>query len=57
VQAAETLFFWPTVPFRGFSASEIHPASSQGIALGYVRLKARVVGEVKVLFRYTLSGL
>ena len=24
---------------------------------GYVRLKARVVGEVKVLFRYTLSGL
>jgi len=26
-------------------------------SLGYVRLKARVVGEVKVLFRYTLSGL
>ncbi len=25
--------------------------------LGYVRLKARVVGEVKVLFRQTLSGL
>jgi len=25
--------------------------------LGYVRLKARVVGEVKVLFRHTLSGL
>jgi hypothetical protein len=24
---------------------------------GYVRLKARVVGEVKVLFRQTLSGL
>jgi hypothetical protein len=24
---------------------------------GYVRLKARVVGGVKVLFRYTLSGL
>jgi hypothetical protein len=24
---------------------------------GYVRLQARVVGEVKVLFRYTLSGL
>jgi hypothetical protein len=26
-------------------------------ALVYVRLKARVVGEVKVLFRHTLSGL
>lgn len=26
-------------------------------ARGYVRLKARVVGEVKVLFRHTLSGL
>jgi len=25
--------------------------------LGYVRLKARVVGEVEVLFRQTLSGL
>jgi len=26
-------------------------------SVGYVRLKARVVGEVKVLFRQTLSGL
>ncbi len=26
-------------------------------APGFVRLKAQVVGEVKVLFRYTLSGL
>jgi len=28
-----------------------------GDAPGFVRLKARVVGEVEVLFRQTLSGL
>ena len=32
-------------------------ALRKGEAIPHVRLKARVVGEVQVLFRHTLSGL
>ena len=43
------------VRFTDFESNSVLIPSSK--LLGYVRLKARVVGEVKVLFRYTLSGL
>ena len=42
-------------PFHGLDLS-LRPNPTDE-SVGYVRLKARVVGEVKVLFRYTLSGL
>jgi hypothetical protein len=42
-------------PFHGLRQEESSYPSDK--SLGYVRLKARVVGEVKVLFRHTLSGL